>query len=128
MRMFHRTAPLAAALVMTFVGGCYWDRLTWQYNEAEELNGQAQAVIEQSSTAPDAQKKRLQLLEKLEHEANQPYNINAGDSLSIVVYNHEDLSTRTIVTPDGYIGMVLAGQIKVSWYVCRLGLTKSPTT
>ena len=114
MRMFHRTAPLSAALVMTLVGGCYWDRLTWQYSDAEELNGQAQAVIEQSSTAPDAQKKRLQLLEKLEHEANQPYNINAGDSLSIVVYNHEDLSTRTIVTPDGYIGMVLAGQIKVS--------------
>ena len=39
----------------------------------------------------------------------------AGDTISITVYNHPDLSVQnTTVTPDGYIGMVLVGQVKVA--------------
>ena len=114
MRIFHLTALLSTALVLYFTGGCYWDRLTWQYKDVEELDGKAQAVLAETSLTPEEEQKRIEKLEKFENEANRPYAINAGDSLSIVVYNHDDLSTRTVVTPDGYVGMVLVGQIKIS--------------
>ena len=114
MRIFHLTTSLIAALTLYFAGGCYWDRLTWQYGDTEELDGQAQAVIEESGVSAEDLKKRDDFLKKLETDVIKPYTINAGDSLAITVYNHEDLSTRTVVTPDGFLGMVLVGQIKVS--------------
>ena len=110
----HRLTLLCTALIALVSGGCYWDRLTWQYGDVEELDGQAQAVIETSTVTPDEERSRLEMLEQLEREAIRPYTINAGDTLAVVVYNHEDLSTRTVVTPDGYIGMVLVGQVKIS--------------
>ena len=114
MRMFHRMALLSAALLIFIAGGCYWDRFTTQYGDVEELGGQSQAVIEQSETSPEELQKREELLEKLEKEVVKPYTINSGDQLAIRVYDHSDLSFSTMVTPDGYIGMVLAGQIKLS--------------
>ena len=114
MRTSNLIALLSAALIMYFSGGCYWDRWTTAYGDIEELDEQSQAVIETSAPTPEEEQKRNELLEKLEHEVNAPYTINSGDTLAITVYNHEDLSTKTIVTPDGYVGMVLVGQVKLS--------------
>ena len=114
MKMFHRLALLSSALLIFITGGCYWDRLTWQYGDVEELDGQAQAVIEQNDTNAGELQKREELLEKMEREVIKPYTINSGDQLAIKVYDHSDLSIQTMVTPDGYIGMVLVGQIKLS--------------
>ena len=114
MRAFHLIALLSAASILYLAGGCYWDRLTWSFGDIEELDEKAQAVIETNKPSPEEEQKRNEILEKLEHELNRPYTINAGDTLAITVYNHDDLSSRTVVTPDGYVGMVLVGQIKLS--------------
>ena len=40
--------------------------------------------------------------------------INAGDKISIRVYNHPDLIMESLVTPDGAIGVMFAGQVQVA--------------
>lgn len=51
--------------------------------------------------------------------AEESYALNPGDILKIVVWNEEQLSAETIIRPDGYLSMPLAGNIKAG------GLTTS---
>ena len=101
----------AAALVLT---GCYSDRWTGNYDDIPELGiADAAAVRSALRESPEALKKREEILKKIAAEPLPPYTINGGDKIEIVVYSHPDLSVKTVVTPDGYLGMVLVGQIKV---------------
>lgn len=40
------------------------------------------------------------------------YKINPGDVLEIFIWNEEELTRQAIVTPDGYVSLPLAGQVK----------------
>src|SRR5690625_1889478 len=40
------------------------------------------------------------------------YQLNPGDVLNIFVWNEESLSRETLVRPDGYISVPLAGQLR----------------
>ena len=100
---------LPAALLLT---GCY-DRWTSNYDEVPELEYGRSALLE-TSEGSEAEELRLKKLEALEKVPEAPYTLNAGDNVSITVYNHSDLNVRTTITPDGFIGMVFVGQIKVA--------------
>ena len=92
--------------------GCY-DRSTGNYDESPELEIDS-ARMEESEDNEKDEEKRIRRLEALEKEAEEVYTINSGDNVSITVYNHSDLAVKTTVTPDGYIGMVFIGQVKVA--------------
>ena len=100
---------LAAVLVLT---GCYSDRWTGNYDEIPEL-GPEPNVAEKVAQDPEFRKRQQQVLEKLAKEEAPPYTINGGDKIEVMVYSHPDLSVKTVVTPDGYLGLVLVGQVKV---------------
>lgn len=106
---------LSASLL--FSGGCY-DRFTGNYDEVPELaDSDLQMASSEEAEEEDDEKleeERLRLLEELESEGEETYTINSGDNVSITVYNHADLAVKTTVTPDGYIGMVFIGQVKVA--------------
>lgn len=107
-RMKH-ILPLAAL----FLAGCY-GRTVSNYDDIPELNSHQNAILEKNETSEEDLQKQRMILEMLSKEKEEIYTINAGDNISIVVYNHPDLSVRTIVTPDGNVGMVFVGQIKLA--------------
>ena len=102
---------LAAALLLA---GCYSERWTGNYDDIPELGlVDAAAVKKDSQESSEALKAREDILKKIAAEPPPPYTINGGDKLEIMVYSHPDLTTKTVVTPDGNLGLVLVGQIKV---------------
>src|ERR1700750_316629 len=46
--------------------------------------------------------------------ANGPYRLDAGDTLRVIVYNQQSLSTDYIVGPDGNISVPTVGDIKAA--------------
>jgi polysaccharide export outer membrane protein len=52
------------------------------------------------------------LIAALPARAEEAYSLNPGDILKILVWNEEQLITETIIRPDGFISMPLAGNIK----------------
>ena len=107
---------LAAALLLA---GCYSDRWTGNYDDAPELTGGSVAGRTHTGVSPEVRKKQLEILKKLAEEPAPPYTINGGDKIEVMVYNHPDLSVKTVVTPDGYLGLVLVGQIQVKGQIGR---------
>ncbi|MBQ7695420.1 MAG: polysaccharide export protein [Lentisphaeria bacterium] len=103
-------AVLAAALLPA---GCYSDRWTGNYDDIQELGIEAIKAERAARANPDAQKQQEAILKKIAAEPLPPYTINGGDKIEVMVYSHPDLSVKTVVTPDGYLGLVLVGQVKV---------------
>ena len=97
-----------------FCAGCYFDRLTGKYDDIPELTRENEAVLGRNTMTIEERQRRIRLLQNLEREPIPSYTINGGDKVEIIVYNNPDLSVKTTVTPDGYIGMVLIGQIHVA--------------
>ena len=114
-RLFFRLFRVsgAAALPLLVLAGCYLDRLTGRYDEVPELD-RSSALLEQSATDSSSDAERIKVLEALDKEEEEIYTINSGDNVSITVYNHPDLAVKTTVTPDGVIGMMFIGQVKVA--------------
>ena len=107
-------AALAALLLPVFLGGCYFSRLTGNFEKYPDLiDVDAGAVAESRLTEAELQE-RTEFLEKLEREPPEEFRINAEDQLNLVVYDHPDISGLTTVTPDGCIGLVFLGQVKVA--------------
>lgn len=110
---------LALLLALLVAQGCYLKRLTINYKDIPELpdsllnyNDEEKEVHETSRETQD----RL-LLDDLARYADEQhvYTIDSGDTIGIRVYDHDELSLHeTVVTPDGYISMVLVGQVKVA--------------
>ena len=102
-----------AAALLVGGSGCY-DRFTWNYSDFKELANDS-AILEENSFTEAERDARLRAIVARDNAKKEKYKINAGDSISINVYNNPDLSvSRTLVTTDGYIGMVLVGQLKVA--------------
>lgn len=109
-----RVARLFIAMSLCFAAGCY-NRLTANFREIKELSGSDSAMTEASAFLESERKATLRKMVEESKNLKQDYTINSGDSIAITVYSHPDLSlTKTIVTTDGCIGMVLAGQVKVA--------------
>jgi polysaccharide export outer membrane protein len=106
------TSLLCGLLFACLLSGCY-NRFTRNYNDLPELNEDINAMLETPTSEQD-EEERIRYLEALENDQNETYTINSGDKVAICVYNHSDIDVKTIVTPDGYIGMMFVGQVKVA--------------
>lgn len=115
MKKMVRIPVLLLFMLLLFGQGCYFHRLTYNYDDLDELDSEEQVEAGDIGHTVEERDKRLAaMLEKYAHE-EQIFTINAGDVLHIRVYNQPDIvGTTTMVTPDGCIGMVLAGQVKVA--------------
>lgn len=104
---------LLAAFLTVFLTGCY-DRWTDNYDKLPLLDSKHNAVLAKAEMTEEQRKKQREILEAAAKAPKPVYTINGGDKLDVKVYNHSDLSVKTVVTPDGYLGMLLIGQIKVA--------------
>lgn len=109
--------PLLAALLLA-TPGCYLKRLTVNYKDIQEL---PESFLEYRpdkqesiSNAEEQDNLLRQEIEETSHDLHT-YTIDSGDTVTIKVYDHDELSVHeTLITPDGYISMVLIGQVKVA--------------
>ena len=115
----RRTAYAVCALALA--AGCYSDRLTGGYDNTPDGNGveAENAVLEEAGQDEASQKARIEKLEKIAAAADIVYLLDAGDSISVSVYGHPDLSMTTKVSPDGCIGMPFLGQLKVGGHTIK---------
>lgn len=104
---------LFALAAMLLSAGCYPDRWTGHYDDIPELGLGGVRAERASRRTPELMKKQEEILKKVAADPMPPYTINGGDKIEVVVYSHPDLSVKTVVTPDGYLGLVLVGQVKV---------------
>ena len=106
---------LAFAL-FSFLGGCYWDRLTSHYDDVFEVTNTKDdnAIIDETGRDSEALARNRKRLEELAADEEPVYRMNAGDSIEIRVYDHPDLGMSTKIGPDGMIGFPFMGQLKLS--------------
>ena len=98
---------------MMFLSGCY-DRYTGNFDQFPDIHNLPEGVVDQAGLTDDDKRRQLELLKKLDAQKEPVYRINAGDKISIRVYNHPDLIMESLVTPDGAIGVMFAGQVQVA--------------
>lgn len=110
MGRMHKTVWAALALLL---GGCYSERFTGRLEAFPELVDAETAAVAESLMNDEQLQARDRELVALNSAPQKPYTINAGDEVFLSVYNHDDLSRRTVVTPDGKIGIVFLGEVKV---------------
>ena len=115
MNLRFPTEMLLAAFLMTFLTACY-DRWTGNYDKLPELDLDSEhtAVLETAELSEAEREKQRDILKAIANEKKPAYTISGGDKLDVKVYNHPDLSVKTVVTPDGYLGLLLIGEIKVA--------------
>lgn len=107
------TSLLPAALA-AFAGACYSERWTSNYDSFPDFTESQSAILDETQLSEEEKARRDAELRRWNEMPEPEYTINAGDEVKVVVYNHEDLSFDTVVTPDGHIGMVFLGQVKVA--------------
>ena len=107
----HSLWTLLAALL--FLCGCY-NRYTGNFDNFPDVNNLPSGIVDQSGRTEDDKKRDLEQLKALDAQQEPVYRINAGDKISIRVYNHPDLIMESLVTPDGAIGVMFAGQVQVA--------------
>ena len=93
--------------------GCY-DRFTGNFDQFPDINNLPSGVVDQSGLTDEDKRRQLEYLKALDAQQEPVYRINAGDKISIRVYNHPDLIMESLVTPDGAIGVMFAGQVQVA--------------
>lgn len=109
--MTRVAAILALACVL---GACYSDRWTGNYDTFPDFTESQSAILDETTLSDEEKTRRDAVLQEWNAKPEPTYTINAGDEVKVVVYNHKDLTIDTVVTPDGYIGMVFLGQVKVA--------------
>ena len=90
------------------LSGCY-DRSTGNFNDFPDINNLPSGVVDQAGLTEEDKRRQLEFLKQLDAQQEPVYRINAGDKISIRVYNHPDLIMESLVTPDGAIGVMFAG-------------------
>ena len=124
MKSMPQTA-LAAALFLAAFHGCYTDRLTGNYRDVKELELDDDAIMEENDTAAANEAANEEKLKTLAANDEEPvYKMNAGDSIEIRVYGHEDLGIVTRIGPDGTVGIAFMGQVKLSGLTIAEGADK----
>lgn len=114
-RLSLQIVSVFSAAGILSLAGCYPDRNTFKYDKFKELSIKESAILEVSSVSEEEKNARLRDILKRYENRSAIYTINAGDTIAITVYNNPDLSiSKTLVTTDGCISMVLAGQVKVA--------------
>ncbi len=98
---------------MIFLTGCY-NRYTGNFDHFPDIHNLPSGVVDQSGLTDEDRRRQLEYLRALDAQQEPVYRINAGDKISIRVYNHPDLIMESLVTPDGAIGIMFAGQIQVA--------------
>ena len=111
MKNTFRTLFLLAALCT--LCGCY-NRFTGNFDQFPDINNLPSGVVDQSGLTDEDKRRQLEFLKQLDAQKEPVYRINAGDKISIRVYNHPDLIMESLVTPDGAIGVMFAGQVQVA--------------
>jgi hypothetical protein len=105
-------------LTLVFCGifsltGCY-NRDTGNFEQFPDINNLPSGVVDQAGLTDEDRRRQLEFLKSLDEQQEPVYRINAGDKISIRVYNHPDLIMESLVTPDGAIGVMFAGQVQVA--------------
>ena len=105
-----------AAAATLFTAGCYWDRMTGNYDDVFEVNNtdDDSAVLEETGRDEETQARIRKRLQELADEEEPTYRMNAGDEIEIRVYGHEDIGMTTKIGPDGTVGIAFLGQIRLS--------------
>lgn len=105
-----------AFLVLGLLQGCYMDRLTGNYETVGDIEGESNdAILEESGQDEATLAANEEKLRALANADFEPvYKMNAGDSIEIRVYGHEDLTIVTRIGPDGMVGIAFMGQVKLS--------------
>ncbi len=113
---FMRLASAAAVIAALAAAGCYPGRLTGNYNDANtgDMLRWEDAILDTSGQDAASDDRRLRRLQELDSAEDDEYRINAGDQIQVRIYGHDDLSVTTRVSPDGRIGLVFIGQLKIS--------------
>ena len=91
--------------------GCY-NRYTGSFEQFPDIHNLPDGVVDQAGLTEEDKRRQLELLKAMDAQKEPVYRINAGDKISIRVYNHPDLIMESLVTPDGAI--VLCGDISAS--------------
>ena len=113
-------------LAFGFVGGCYWDRLTGNYDNVFEVTNKDDdsAILEENGRDEETLARQRKRLEELAADEEPVYRMNAGDGIVINVYDHHDLGMTTKIGPDGMIGFAFMGQVKLSGLTIGEGAEK----
>ena len=104
---------LISFLSLFVLCGCY-NRYTGNFADFPDINNLPSGVIDYSGLTEEDKRRQLEFLKKLDAQQEPVYRINAGDKISIRVYSHPDLIMESLVTPDGAIGVMFAGQVQVA--------------
>ena len=104
---------LTALFTLCIVCGCY-NRSTNNFNNFPDIHNLPSGVVDQAGLTEEDKRRQLEFLKQLDAQKEPVYRINAGDKISIRVYNHPDLIMESLVTPDGAIGVMFAGQVEVA--------------
>lgn len=99
--------------LILFLTGCY-NRFTGNFDCFPDINNLPSGVVDQSGLTDEDKRRQLEFLKSLDAQKEPVYRINAGDKISIRVYSHPDLIMESLVTPDGAIGVMFAGQVQVA--------------
>lgn len=123
MKVHIRLAALAAALCFS---GCYWDRLTGNYDSVFDVTNTSDdsAVLDETGRDEESLARQRKRLEELAADEEPVYRMNAGDTIEIRVYGHDDLGMFTKIGPDGTVGFAFMGQIQLSGLTIAEGADK----
>ena len=86
-------------LLPFFLAGCY-DRYTANFYQFPDINNLPSGVVDHAGLTDEDKRRQLEYLKELDSQKEPVYRINAGDKISIRVYNHPDLIMESLVTPD----------------------------
>ena len=108
--------PSIAAAIVVLASGCYLDRLTDSYDTASDsvASEEFSAILEESGRDAETARRHEERLRQLAEEAEPVYKMNAGDTIEIRVYGHDDLGMLTKIGPDGTVGIAFMGQVRLS--------------
>ncbi|MBO5765472.1 MAG: polysaccharide biosynthesis/export family protein [Lentisphaeria bacterium] len=109
-KLFFSALLLLSVCTLT---GCY-NRFTANFDQFPDITNIPSGVVDQAGLTDEDKRRQLELLKKIDQQQEPVYRINAGDKISIRVYNHPDLIMESLVTPDGAIGVMFAGQVQVA--------------
>ena len=104
---------ILTALLPIFLCSCYSKRWTQNLEEYPVMTEQRSAIVDEAGMSEDDIRLRDEKLREINKAPVRPYTINAGDEVTLSVYDHPELGGRTMVTPDGRIGIVFLGDVKV---------------
>ena len=125
-KMARQAAAFCGLLALGFAGGCYWDRLTGNYDNVFEVTNKDDdsAILEENGRDEETLARQRKRLEELAADEEPVYRMNAGDGIVINVYDHPDLGMTTKIGPDGMIGFAFMGQVKLSGLTIGEGAEK----